>query len=199
MCDECRRELKYINEICNVCGKPSNKCDCGKRVYLFRGLTAPFENVGSAQQGVYGIKLANRKYAAEYFSGRMAYCVKRDFTNVNFDFITAVPMSKKKKRKSGFNHAELLAVGVSKILGIQTDFKLLKKVKENKSQHILTLKERVENVSGIYRANECEGKTVLLIDDIKTTGATLNECAKQLLLSGATTVYCATALITAKK
>lgn len=199
MCDKCRKELKYINNICNVCGKPANKCECGKRIFLFKRITAPFENIGSAQKGIYGLKFAHRKYAAEYFGNRIAYCVKRDFTNVNFNFITAVPMSKKRKRKAEYNHAELLANEVGKILQIPVNFKALQKVSENKPQHSLSLKDRVKNVLGVYKAENCSGKTVLLVDDIKTTGATLNECSKQLLLNGALEVYCATALVTAKK
>ena len=74
--------------------------------------------------------------------------------------------------------------------------KSLIKVKENQVQHNLFLNERFGNVKDAYRATDkIKGQTVLLLDDIKTTGATLNECAKELKFSGAKKVYCIAALI----
>ena len=72
----------------------------------------------------------------------------------------------------------------------------MKKIKNNKPQHILDASQRRRNVKGVYEATKnLDGKTVLLVDDIKTTGSTLNECAKQLRLKGAKEVYCLVGLI----
>ena len=77
---------------------------------------------------------------------------------------------------------------------------LLKCKYNRKSQHNMPFDERFQNVKGMYSFNyRIEGKTILLVDDIKTTGASLDECAKQLLLAGAEHIYCITGLVTVKK
>ena len=89
-----------------------------------------------------------------------------------------------------------MAKQVATELGIPLRSRILKKIKYNKRQHKLSFNERKLNVKGVFSAvGDLTGKTVLLVDDIKTTGYTLNECAKQLRLAGAENVYCLTALI----
>lgn len=79
--------------------------------------------------------------------------------------------------------------------------RILKKVSAPKAaQHTLSFAERMRNVQDMYAAKgDLTGKTVLLVDDIRTTAATLNACTKQLLLAGADEVYCAAALLTEKE
>ncbi len=196
VCSTCKRDLKFIENICNTCGNTKAKCECKLRSHLFYGITVPLFNEGSARQGIWHLKFRGKLSAADYFGKLMADCVKRDFGNIDFDFITAVPIKNKTFGKR-LNHAELLANKVSEHLSIPTDFSVISKKKHNKTQHELDFRERVKNVNGVYSVNKSlENKNVLLVDDIKTTGATLNECSKQLLLGGAKTVYCVTALIT---
>lgn len=199
ICESCKEKLHRLNNICNICGIQKDKCECNRRVFLFNGITAPFENNGSAQEGVYGMKFCGMPYASGFYGKNMYDSIKRDFKDVKFDIITAVPMSKRTKRKRGYNQAELLAKAIAKEMNVPYCFKMLLKCRDNSTQHNLTLKERVKNVAGAYKADSAVcGKTVLLVDDIKTTGATLNECSKQLLLCGASSVYCVVALMTEK-
>ncbi|MEE1238890.1 MAG: hypothetical protein UHO61_03080, partial [Acutalibacteraceae bacterium] len=101
--------------------------------------------------------------------------------------------------KRGFNQSRVLAEKIAEILGIPIADELVC-LKNGKRQHDLFGKERFENVKGRYKAKTgTKGKMLLLVDDIKTTGATLNECAKQLCLSGADGVYCVTALISVRE
>ena len=110
-------------------------------------------------------------------------------------------MKLRKKLKRGFNQSEVLAKNISKILKIPICNDALIAARKTKIQHTLTKDERFKNVRGKFIANkkhDLTGKTVLLVDDIKTTGATLDECAKQLLSLGADEVYCVTGLMTPK-
>ncbi len=106
----------------------------------------------------------------------------------SFSFVTFVPMSKAKQKRRGYNQAELLANDISKSYGIPVK-NVLEKIKDNKTQHNLDLKDREKNVKGIYECKQnLEGESVLLVDDIITTGATISECAKMLYLAGAKNV-----------
>lgn len=105
----------------------------------------------------------------------------------------------RKKLSRGFNQTEVMAKIISDILGVPL-INALKCVKFVHSQHELGIKQRRENVKDMYvPTGSLRGKSLLLVDDIKTTGATLNECAVQLLSAGADCVYCVTALISEKK
>ena len=127
----------------------------------------------------------------------MALSVKETFSDVSFDVITCVPLSKRRKNDRGYNQAELLARSVSKNLGIPYS-ELLRKVVNNKVQHKENARERKINVYGVYDlidGVDVNGKTVLLVDDVKTTGSTLNECAKMLKMHGAEKVFVVTFVI----
>ena len=197
-CDEClwaAKECEIVGETCSKCGKAKNKCECNKTNYLFSGVAAVYYNIGVAKDGVYGIKMSHRAFAAKYFGEKMADSFKDKFSVVP-DVVCSVPGDRKTLRQGGYNHAVLFAKAVAKKLSLPYASKILKKIKNNKPQHTLDAAARRRNVKGVYAATtRLDGKTVLLVDDIKTTGSTLNECAKQLRLMGAKEVYCSVGLI----
>ena len=201
-CEDCADKLvecRIAETTCKKCGMDKKNCECKRYNYLFDGVVGAFYNKGVAQNGVYGIKLGKRPYAAGYFGRCMGDAFLVRFKGIKPDIVCAVPMSDKRFRETDFNHADLLAKSLAKRIGVSYKRNVLIKVKDNKSQHKLTAEERRANVKGVYKAKtNLDGKTVLLVDDIKTTGMTLNECAKQLRLAGAERVYCAVALISAK-
>ena len=127
----------------------------------------------------------------------MALAVKTVYADVKFDAVTYVPLTLRKFLKRGFNQSEVLTRQISKFLDLKILDKLIYCKKSKISQHDLkNSKDRFRNVQGLYGCKHKVKGNILLIDDIKTTGATLNECAKQLILSGADKVYCVTGLIT---
>ena len=110
----------------------------------------------------------------------------------DFDVLTWIPISEKRRRKRGFDQVELLAEKLAQELGIMPQ-PLLKKIRDNPAQSgIVGQAERRANVLGVYQVlnpEQLQGKRVLLLDDIITTGATAGECARVLLTAGAKEVH----------
>jgi ComF family protein len=118
----------------------------------------------------------------------------RDRGDLEFDRIVPIPMHRKKRRKRGYNQAELLAKALAKRLALQCDVELLAKIVERESQSTLKRAARAANVRGTFRAAPAvEGKSILVVDDICTTGETLRAAAAELVGSGAKRV-CAIAV-----
>ena len=100
-----------------------------------------------------------------------------------YDIIIPVPISKKRNRERGYNQSLLIAKGMAQNKNIKLRNNVISKAKNNNTQSKLNKEERAENVKNVYKiANNKEiiDKNILLIDDIFTTGATLNECSKML-------------------
>lgn len=104
--------------------------------------------------------------------------------SMSFDCIVPVPISRERLRERGYNQSALLAQALSEQTGIPC-FQRLEKTVHNQTQHRLSAKEREKNVRGVYRAEDCTGLRILLVDDIVTTGATVRECSRMLYAAGA--------------
>lgn len=106
------------------------------------------------------------------------------------DSIIPVPLHAKKLRTRGYNQSMLLVQSVASLIHAPTEKHCLEKIKNTPAQASLDKKERKENLENAFRTRcDCTGKTVLLVDDVVTTGSTLQECAKTLKKSGAKKVY----------
>jgi ComF family protein len=104
------------------------------------------------------------------------------------DLLVPVPLHRKRLRERGFNQALLLARELSRQTQIPYEARILQKKKATPPQVQLNGEEREEGVKGVFhvtRRDGVEGKTILLIDDVYTTGATVNECSKVLIRGGA--------------
>ncbi len=125
--------------------------------------------------------------------------IEREYGAVEFDCVTFVPMTRIKEMRRGFNHAELIAKRVSDNLHLPMR-SLLKRSLGIHSQKSLNSVNRYKNVRGkFHTVKSVQGMTVLLVDDVITTGATLSECALQLKSAGAAAVFSATFASTYKK
>ena len=101
----------------------------------------------------------------------------------SYDTIIPVPISKKRRKERGYNQSELIAKEMAKNLGIEYNTDCLIKVKNIVEQSKLNKEERQKNIQGVYelhKQNKLQNKKILLIDDIYTTGSTVNECCKIL-------------------
>ncbi len=204
ICPKCLSELNTLRldkNCCIKCGLPKTECSCKKKVFLFNGVVAPFMYRRGAKLGILNIKKMKSIENAEFYADYMAETVGNKYKDIKFDYITNVPMFLDDERKKGFNHSEILAKLLAKRLGIKYH-NTLKQIAKHRRQHELGYKDRIKNVKGIYKMKKrvsVEGMNILLVDDIKTSGASLNECARVLRIAGAEGVWCVCAAITCKK
>lgn len=116
------------------------------------------------------------------------------------DFLIPVPLHKAKLRERGYNQSELICKGISEVTKIPTETTILKRTKHTQSQTHLSLEERKQNVSGAFMVEQkhkhlLSGATVILVDDVITTGSTINECAKVLFATGVRQIFAASAAL----
>lgn len=148
---------------------------------------------GNVRNSLLRYKFYNRRsYGAVY--GRLLAMKLLSKPLCQYDILTWVPVSRQRKRKRGFDQVELIAQAVGQELGTPA-VPVLKKIRHNKPQSRLSdPSRRRANVLGAYTVPEpaaIAGKRILLLDDIITTGATVQECSRTLLTAGAKEVYCA--------
>jgi len=118
---------------------------------------------------------------------------EKDFAGC--DMVIPVPLHRARQRERGFNQSEVLAEGISQATGLPLVKDVLKRKKNTKDQTYLNVQQRAENVRGAFVVTQPErisDKNVILVDDVMTTGATLNECARVLLDSGAENIFAVT-------
>lgn len=114
----------------------------------------------------------------------------------DFDFLVPIPIHTAKKRERGFNQSALIAKAIENEISVKMSEKLLTRTKYTITQTLLSKSERFENMKNVFKSSpEVLGKSVLLIDDVLTTGATINSAAKILKESGAAIVGSATLAI----
>lgn len=201
MCHTCENTLQRIEgEICKLCGKNVDDCDCGHKKHFYKYVCAPFYYEGAASRSIWSLKFRKITKLSKPLAEDMAECFNHHYKGYDFDLCTFVPSAKADLKRRGFNQAELLARDFCEITGLKCEDLLVKKF-STESQHNLTGAERSGNLLGAIDLKDdinIENMRILLIDDIKTTGSTLNECAKMLLIGGAAEVFCLTVAVTNK-
>ncbi len=180
MCRSCQADLP-------VCGQIK------KRGEFFSASVAPLYYEGSVRKALHRYKFSGKRGYAGGFSELMADSVRLELPG-RFDVVTWVPVSAKRLRERGYDQSKLLAELTAKKLGRET-VPALRKTRHTKANSSLEGREsRAANILGAYEVTDRElvaGKRVLLIDDIFTTGATMSECSRVLLMAGAEDVVCA--------
>lgn len=197
-CDNCLKLKRITGKLCNKCGKPKSLCDC-KRFNApdYDGIVAPFYYEDNVKNAVHRFKFGKREELSLGMSNEMLRAIKQHYGDIKFDEITYVPISEKRQAKRGYNQSRLLAEHISKRLNIPVSNALVK-VRDITSQRNSTAFERRANVFATIDVAEnslVEGKTFLLVDDVKTTGSTISECAAVLKTYGAQAVYAVTLAI----
>ena len=185
-----RQEL----DLCRDCREKAPTVEaCRDRHRFVTRWTALWYYEGHVRESLLRYKFSGCRSYAKSYGRLLAMRISRDLGDC-FDLITWVPVSRQRKAKRGYDQVELLAKAVSRELNVPA-VRLLRKIRHNRAQSAINgASARRANVLGIYRAVEpfpARGKRVLLLDDIITTGATVQECAKTLALSGVEAVYAA--------
>ena len=193
-CDECKASaILNVGKTCKRCGTGIDGAEdyCGNcafdKIYFDKGYSA-FIYDGTVRDAILRFKFGNCGNFARVFAKFLAAEATKQ--GIEFDVVTYAPMSKKSLKKRGYNQAQLLARHFCAILECSDKLRdAVAKIKETKPQESLGREERKTNLLDAYSCTaNVKGKRVLVIDDIKTTGATLNECAKVLKRAGATSV-----------
>lgn len=192
ICEECKGFVRFITgDICKKCGKQKEICVCKKEKskYDFDGVIATFYYESSVRYMIHNLKFYGCESAGRYMLKHMKDTFNRYLDANDYDYILPVPDFPASKRYKGFSHTEYLCKKLSKFSRIKYTNEL-KKVVDNRKQHLLSNIARSGNTAGVYDVskNIFENKRVLLIDDVFTTGNTANECARMLKIYGAKSV-----------
>ncbi len=203
LCSNCKKSLPRIEgNICKSCGLPKGICQCKNRDNYYEAVIAPFFYEGNVRKGLHIYKFRNSMSNSEAFSLEMAKTIEERYNDISFDFIINVPMTKKRYKERGYDQTALLAEKISSILGIEFKPDILEKIYETEKQHGLHALYRRGNLTGAFEVTNPElvkDKTIILCDDISTSGETLNECSKMLWLNDAKAVYCVALALTKPK
>ena len=185
------------------CGKPleaaeAEYCrDCSRRQHAFVRGRALLSYRGPVKLSLYRMKYGNRREYARVYGQTMAHRLGPWICQCGIGLIIPVPLHPSRKRKRGYNQAEWIAKGISDVLHIPVDTHTLYRVRRTKPQKKLNDIERKQNLQGAFSVkcalppNAC----IFLVDDIYTTGSTVDEAARWLQAAGECKVYVAAVAI----
>jgi ComF family protein len=189
ICTRCWTTISWLGDArCGVCGSPSGCTPCPRCADHSSSITsvlavAAFEGV--AREAVHALKYEG-KHAIAPMMGRL---MARAAYELEANLVVATPLHAARRRERGYDQAALLARAIARELQLSSDVTRLKRVTRTKQQVRLGPEERRQNVSGAFQATRpLHGETVLLVDDVYTTGATIDAAAAALLEGGAGSV-----------
>ena len=155
-----------------------------------------FEKDKELQQIIHALKYEKRFLLGVFLGKMLGEKIKKDFSNYQIDMVTPVPLHHLKKAEREFNQSYYIAKGICKITGIKSNSYFLKRIRYTESQTALNSTERKKNMSEAFICRKkLNGENILIVDDVITTGTTINECGKALLKAGAGKIYAASAAI----
>ena len=207
VCESCQpKRINYTQisgAVCDICGLKLKYCPCRPN-RLYEKAVFPLFFEDEVRSALHKFKFRGRLDKAKPFADAIKTALEEREISGDIDILTFIPMGKKAQRRRGYNQAQQLCAELQKSTGLPM-LPLLYKYSANATQH--DLKDylfRTGNILGIYEpdpqyADQIEDKRILLVDDILTTGATLNEAAKTLLIFGAQSVSVATVAAVPKK
>lgn len=195
-CADCQKRVQILNgTVCEVCGLPQDVngiCDaCILDRPHFRALRA-----WAVYEGPVKRALHNLKYYRNFSMGEALAAHMTDFAkglNWPLDLVIPIPLGRQRMKERGYNQAGMIAEPLAMALDIEFAPKALMRCKETRSQVGLSKQERQKNVCEAFQAAGVSGKTILVLDDVSTTGSTVSSSAEALLSAGAKDVYALTA------
>ena len=182
----CGKPVRYMEqEYCYDCAHTHHYYDRGMALWLHKK---------PVSQSIYQFKFHNQRSFGKYYAKEMVSQHKGTLHSLNTDIIIPIPLHSKKRRKRGYNQAEIVAKEIGKLLAIPVDEKILERTQDTNPQKTLDPQKRRKNIRTAFEVRKeksemLRGKAVLLIDDIYTTGSTMDEAARILKKAGAEKVY----------
>lgn len=175
-CMQCGKKLREEKEFCADCASGRHSYGRGRSLYEY----------DSAAPSLYRFKYGGRQEYAAFFGEQVAEYLSNFIRNANPEGLVPIPLHPKRKAKRGYNQAELLAREIGSRMGIPVYGNLLLRVKNTVPLKQLNPQERQNNLKKAFNIaeNDVKLKTILLIDDIYTTGSTIDEATKVLMRAG---------------
>lgn len=158
------------------------------------GAICLFEYTGIVRESIARYKYRNKPGYYRTFAKMLSHKVQKVTNYCNFDIIISVPLHKNRERTRGYNQSYLISRFLSKELKIPEKSRLLVRTRDTGSQSLLGRQQRHANIKdafAVYKPGKVKGKKILIVDDILTTGNTLNECSRVLKEAGAKSVTAA--------
>jgi competence protein ComFC len=196
-CSNCRNTILNIPEpICPFCGEPGKDqsicSDCLSFPPGFDSLRSATLFQGSIREALHQLKYNQDIGLGEVLAPHLVNTFLQQKWDV--DLVTSVPLSRKRQRIRGYNQAEMLAKPFAALIRKPYSGKVIQRTIDTRSQIELNAEERRKNVTGAFYATAMfiDQKSVIIIDDVSTTGATISECASALKQAGAKKVFALT-------
>ena len=180
-CMKCGKKLKQEGELCEDCKRTVHSFDRGRSLYEYSSLTL----------SLYRMKYGGRQEYAEYYGEEMGRYLGSFIRQMKPEGIVPIPLHRRRLAKRGYNQAALLANALGDYLDIPVYDKLLVRVKNTKPLKLQNSSERQNNLKKafIIAENDVKLKTILVVDDIYTTGSTIDEAARVFRENGVENVY----------
>lgn len=193
LCSKCFTEYtEFIKRNCSICANTLNECTCTNKyldLHYVHNVVKVFRyfpgRISPSNSLIYSLKRDNRKDVLEFLTKELAYAISHAYTNLNDFVFVNVPRRRSSVVKYGIDHAQLLAKSLAKYFSAEYYQPIVSKSK--KAQKKAVGKERISNVNFKlkFKTKSLKGKTVIIVDDVITTGASIGACAMLIHALGA--------------
>jgi ComF family protein len=200
VCGDCRAQARFIEPpFCEQCGRPIQGdvtgpfvcADCLEAGWAFRTARSAVVAQASVLDVIHRYKYGRALWFEPFLAGLLISRAAPDLAAGSWDALVPVPLHPTRQREREFNQAERLAQRLSQATRIPVNGRLLRRVAPTRTQTLLTRRERLANVRAAFAMRPgaaLEGRRLVLIDDVMTTGATTGACAAVLRAAGAAEV-----------
>ncbi|CUT01010.1 comF family protein [Candidatus Chrysopegis kryptomonas] len=191
ICFDC---LQKIEKVESIDIEKSFKVKFGENGFVKKAFSCfHFKDEGIIQTLIHELKYQNKRSIGILLGEIVGNSIKDDEDFLRADALIPVPLHKIRLRERGYNQSELIAEGISKVIGVKVNNHILFRSRNTQTQTKLNFEERKENVKDAFFVREkdkkfVQGRKFIIVDDVITTGSTVNECAKALIQSGASEV-----------
>lgn len=204
LCWDCYADTPRVEPpFCRCCGDPvagevqhDYTCfACSRRTPVFDRARSAVRYEGGVGEALRALKYNDALWLVDDLAALLDACVRAEYEGAAFDVVAPVPLWPARRRARGFNQSALLASALARRLGIRYKERSARRIRPTSTQTGLTAPQRAANVSGAFRAGffaRLKGLKMLLVDDVMTTGATVDACAAALKEGGADSIYVVT-------